>query len=406
MEKAKYTKECELKTRTVYQQGCYFPTMLHIQEICFESRPIGQYPVKCYTNDDFYIMDDDQRLEQELEERFDCLGEIDTHYLCHIVQTIPLYIDSQPLRERVYNFRKKVIGEYSEIDGESIYDNRDRFVQGELVFVLKEDSLTVGVVITNTIEDQTCKLWVIGDNRECYIEQVVVSRILKYRDILGHIKVETAYMLKKHLYNLGNSSVGTDEPIWLYWRFFETSSHMEEFGMQVYTVPIPNNHAGKILCKDLVLSDDGWHYRIVEDDNNAERMLWGYIDLPITFDKPINRIERIVQEDFPIGFNWKIQRLVSNGPISLKTLAFQHSKIMIDWFYHEYNKGLRYMSQNHIDILARHINLIKEQLKEDEFQLEKVEAYQSIINKGKKVLGELKVIKSFRPYGMVDDIDK
>ena len=322
MEKAKYTKECELKTRTVYQQGCYFPTMLHIREICCESKPNGLYPVKCYTNYDFYIMDNEQRLEQELEERFDCLGEIDTHYLCHIVQTIPLslYIDSQPLRERVYNFRKKVIGEYSEIDGESIYDNRDRFVQGELVFVLKEDSLTVGVVITNTIEDQTCKLWVIGNNGECYIEQVLVSRILKYRDILERIEVETAYKLKKQLYNLDVPSVHTDQPIWFFWRFFETSSRVEEFGMQVYTVPIPNNQANKILCKDVLLSDDGWHYSIVEDVNNTERMLWGYIDLPITFDKPINSIEKIVQ----------------------------------DW-------------QN--------------------------------------VFGELKFIKSFRPYGMVDDID-
>jgi hypothetical protein len=265
-------------------------------------------------------MDNEQRLEQELEERFDCLGEIDTHYLCHIVQTIPLYIDSQPLRERVYNFIKKVVGEYSEIDGESIYDNRDRFVQGELVFVLKEDSLTVGVVITKTIEDQTCKLWVIGNNGECYIEQVLVSRILKYRDILEHIEVETAYKLKKKLYNLDVPSVHTDQPIWFFWRFFETSSRVEEFGMQVYTVPIPNNQANKILCKDVLLSDDGWHYSIVEDVNNTQRMLWGYIDLPITFDKPINSIERIVQ----------------------------------DW-------------QN--------------------------------------VFGELKVIKSFRPYGMVDDID-
>ena len=90
--------------------------------------------------------------------------------------------------------------------------------------------------------------------------------------------------------------------------------------MQVYAVPIPNNQAHKILCKDVLLSDVGWHYSIVEDVNNTERMLWGYIDLPITFDKPINSIERIVQ----------------------------------DW-------------QN--------------------------------------VFGELKVIKSFRPYGMVDDID-
>ena len=104
MEKVKYSGECELKTRKAYQQGCLFPTMLRIQEVCYERNTDKHYPVKHFTHHDYFIMDDEQRLERKLNERHNCLEEVDLHGLCHIVQTIPLYISSKPIRERVYKF--------------------------------------------------------------------------------------------------------------------------------------------------------------------------------------------------------------------------------------------------------------------------------------------------------------
>lgn len=325
MKKAKYSGECELKTRAAYLQGCNFPTMLRIQEICCKSKPNGEYPIKCFVNCDYYIMDDEQCLERELDERYDCLGEVNVHFLCHIVQTIPLYVSSRPLRERVYKFGE-VVSEISEIEGEYTIDNNNRFIQGELAFVLKEDCLTVGVVVACSDDCNMCQLWVIGPEGKCVKDQVSVSRVLKYRDMLEHINVNIAYKLKKQLFNLAGDIDDTDYPIWLGWRFIETNSQTEEFGMQVYTLPIPNNHASKILCREVELSEDGWHYRIAGDDGGAERMLWGYMDKSIVFGKTIHPIERIIHEGFPIGFDWRIRRLVSGDVSTLKTQTILHSK--------------------------------------------------------------------------------
>lgn len=104
MEKVIYSGTCKLKTRKAYQQGCFFPTMLRIQEVCYERNTDNHYPIKCFTHYDYFIMDDEQRLERELNERYECLEEVDLHGLCHIVQTIPLYVSSKPIRERVYKF--------------------------------------------------------------------------------------------------------------------------------------------------------------------------------------------------------------------------------------------------------------------------------------------------------------
>ena len=66
MEKVKYSGECELKTRTAYQQGCFFPTMLRIQEVCCERNTDGHYPVRCFTHYDYFIMDESTSLVSTL----------------------------------------------------------------------------------------------------------------------------------------------------------------------------------------------------------------------------------------------------------------------------------------------------------------------------------------------------
>ena len=261
MEKVKYSGECELQTRTAYQQGCFFPTMLRIQEVCCERNTDGHYPVRCFTHYDYFIMDDEQRLKRELEERYENLGETNIHYLCHIVQTIPIGVSSKPIRERVYNFGGS-ISDYSEIEDESIPEVRKQFIRGELVFVLKDDSLTVGVIRTNSVDSISYPMLVLGMDGECHEEQVPISRVLEYRDILEHIDVETVYKLKKQLYKLNDVPADTKIPIWLSWKFFETTCKAEEFGMMVYTLPIPCSHAVNILGKEVELSEDGWHYRI------------------------------------------------------------------------------------------------------------------------------------------------
>ena len=64
MEKIKYSGECELKTRTAYQQGCFFPTMLRIQEVCYERNTDNHYSIKCLTHYDYFIMDGECHEEQ------------------------------------------------------------------------------------------------------------------------------------------------------------------------------------------------------------------------------------------------------------------------------------------------------------------------------------------------------
>ena len=355
MEKIKYSGECELKTRTAYQQGCFFPTMLRIQEVCCERNTDGHYPVRCFTHYDYFIMDDEQRLKWELEERYENLGETNIHCLCHIVQTIPIGVSSKPIRERVYNFCK-FISDYSEIEDESISKIQKQFIPGELGFVLKDDSLTIGVVITNSVDSMSYPMLVLDVDGKCHEEQVPISRVLKYRDILEHIDVEDAYKQKKQLYNLNDAPADSKIPIWLDWRFFETTCKAEEFGMMVYTVPIPCSHAANILGKEVELSEDGWYYRIAGDESKEERMLWGYKNI-LTFDNlPIHRVEKIIQSGFPIGFSWRLPRLKKLITMDGKDKSIEYHRKYIRRFLIGYADGIRQMSQNNIDILAEQIS--------------------------------------------------
>lgn len=67
------------------------------------------------------------------------------------------------------------------------------------MFVLKDDSLTVGVIRTNSVDSMSYQILVLGMDGECHEEQVPISRVLKYHDILEHI--ETACKLKNK-YNI------------------------------------------------------------------------------------------------------------------------------------------------------------------------------------------------------------
>lgn len=404
MEKIKYSGECELKTRTAYQQGCFFPTMLRIQEVCCERNTDGHYPVRCFTHYDYFIMDDEQRLKWELEERYENLGETNIHCLCHIVQTIPIGVSSKPIRERVYNFCK-FISDYSEIEDESISKVQKQFIPGELGFVLKDDSLTIGVVITNSVDSMSYPMLVLDVDGECHEEQVPISRVLKYRDILEHIDVEDAYKLKKQLYNLNDAPADSKIPIWLGWRFFETTCKAEEFGMMVYTVPIPCSHAANILGKEVELSEDGWHYRIAGDESKEERMLWGYKNM-LTFDNlPIHRVEKIIQSGFPIGFSWRLPRLKKLITMDGKDKSIEYHRKYIRRFLIGYADGIRQMSQNNIDILAEQISWMEKLFANGEYLPEQKEEMLCTIEDGKRVLGQLKVIQSFSPYGILEMVD-
>ena len=70
-----------------------------------------------------------------------------------------------------------------------------------MVFVLKDDSLTVGVIITNSVDSMSYQILVLGMDDECHEEQVPISRELKYHDILEHIDIETACKLENK-YNI------------------------------------------------------------------------------------------------------------------------------------------------------------------------------------------------------------
>lgn len=404
MEKVIYSGECELKTRTAYQQGCFFPTMLRIQEVCCERNTDGHYPVRCFTHYDYFIMDDEQRLKWELEERYENLGETYIHCLCHIVQTIPIYVSSKPIRERIYNFCK-FISDYSEIEDESISKIQKQFIPGELVFVLKDDSLTIGVIITNSVDSMSYPMLVLNVDGECHEEQVTISRVLKYRDILEHIDVEDAYKLKKQLYKLNEAPADSKIPIWLDWRFFETTCKAEEFGMMVYTVPIPCSHAANILGKEVELSEDGWHYCIAGDESKEERMLWGYKNM-LTFDNlPIHRVEKIIQSGFPIGFSRRLPRLKKLITMDGKDKSIEYHRKYIRRFLIGYADGIRQMSQNNIDILAEQIFWMEKLFANGEYIPEQKEEIQCIIEDGKRVLGQLKVIQSFSPYGILEMVD-
>lgn len=404
MEKIKYSGECELKTRTAYQQGCFFPTMLRIQEVCCERNTDGHYPVRCFTHYDYFIMDDEQRLKWELEERYENLGETNIHCLCHIVQTIPIGVSSKPIRERVYNFCK-FISDYSEIEDESISKIQKQFIPGELVFVLKDDSLTIGVIITNSVDSMSYPMLVLDVDGECHEEQVPISRVLKYRDILEHIDVEDAYKLKKQLYNLNDAPADSKIPIWIDWRFFETTCKAEEFGMMVYTVPIPCSHAVNILGKEVELSEDGWHYRIAGDESKVERMLWGYKNM-LTFDNlPIHRVEKIIQSGFPIGFSWRLPRLKKLITMDGKDKSIEYHRKYIRRFLIGYADGIRQMSQNNIDILAEQISWMEKLFANGEYLPEQKKEMQCTIEDGNRVLGQLKVIQSFLPYGILEMVD-
>ena len=400
MEKIKYSGECELKTRTAYQQGCFFPTMLRIQEVCCERNTDGHYPVRCFTHYDYFIMDDEQRLKWELEERYENLGETNIHCLCHIVQTIPIGVSSKPIRERVYNFCK-FISDYSEIEDESISIIQKQFIPSELVFVLKDDSLTIGVIITNSVDSMSYPMLMLDVDGECHEEQVPISRVLKYSDILEYIDVEAAYKLKKQLYNLNDAPADTKIPMWLDWWFFETTCKAEEFGMMVYTVPIPCSHAANILGKEVELSEDGWHYRIAGDECKEERMLWGYKNM-LTFDNlPIHRVEKIIQSGFPIGFSWRLPRLKKLITMDGKDKSIEYHRKYIRRFLIGYADGIRQMSQNNIDILAEQISWMEKLFANGEYLPEQKKEMQCTIEDGKRVLGQLKVIHSFSPYGIL-----
>lgn len=401
MRKTIYSGECELKTRTAYQQGCFFPTMLRIQEVCYERNTDGHYPVRCFTHYDYFIMDDEQRLKWELEERCENLGETNIHCLCHIVQTIPIGVRSKPIRERVYNI-SRFISDYSEIEDESISEIKKQFIPGELVFVLKDDSLTVGVIKTNSVDSMSYPMLVLGVDGECHEEQVPISRVLEYRDILEHIDVEAAYKLKKQLYKLCEAPADTNLPIWLGWKFFETTCKAEEFAMMVYTMPIPCSHVNNILGKDVEHSEDGWHYRIVGDNSKEDRMLWGYMNMPITNDNmPIYRVEEVIQGGFPIGFSWRLPILKKLFSADGKDMSIEYHRKYIRRFLIGYNEGVRQMCQNNIAVLAEQISCMEGLFANGEYMPEQKELMQFTIEKGKMVLRELKVIEPILPYGII-----
>ena len=63
--------------------------------------------------------------------------------------------------------------------------------------MLKDDSLTIGVIIINSVDSMSYPMLMLDVDDVCHEEQVPISRVLKYSDILEHIDVEAAYKLQK-----------------------------------------------------------------------------------------------------------------------------------------------------------------------------------------------------------------
>lgn len=199
--KIKYIiKDGEQRSR--YIIGLYFPSILKIIEPELQQENKGVYPIplKCRTVQ--FVFNDEKRLKRVFEELIYDRYELTLQEpLCYIVQEIPMYCSLNPneyVQERVYRGVHLVGGQYydkwvndegeektcewfvCEGEDESIakeFAGLHRCTKGEIVQVVKDDHLTVGIVI-DYCNDGSYDMWIWNGNQECIIERVPSSRVL------------------------------------------------------------------------------------------------------------------------------------------------------------------------------------------------------------------------------------
>ena len=126
----------------------------------------------------------------------------------------------------------------------------------------------------------------------------------------------------------------------------------------------------------------------------------------LTFDNlPIHRVEKIIQSGFPIGFSRRLPRLKKLITMDGKDKSIEYHRKYIRRFLIGHADGIRQMSQNNIDILAEQISWMEKLFANGEYLPEQKEKMQCTIEDGKRVLGQLKVIQSFSPYGILEMVD-
>ena len=223
MDKIKYIiREGEQRSR--YITGLYFPSILKIiePELMQENKGIYPIPLKCRAIQ--FIFNDEKRLKQDFKElaydRYELTME---EPLCYIVQEIPMYCSLNPMeyvQERLYSDMRLLGGQYydkwADADGEEktcewfVCEGEDESIakefaglhickKGEIVQIVKDDSLTIGIVI-EYCNNGSYDRWGWKDKQKCCRELVPSSRVLynigvNVFPISGEIKDE----LKKKL---------------------------------------------------------------------------------------------------------------------------------------------------------------------------------------------------------------
>lgn len=209
--------------RVRYVPGQYFSSLFRIREMEFCSEN-ERYPIPIRIKDEILIPNDEQRLVEYIEllddYRYDC-GMDDA--LCYIVQEIPMYWpirNGDYIQERIYCYGRLVGGQYSKkwvnrgeyddgthkwfaCEGED-EDVAEKFaklhscIRGEVVYVVKDDSLTLGIVIDDS-GNGNYDMWLWNENQECSREQVSTSRVLYGYYMLPMCRNETENMVIEKL---------------------------------------------------------------------------------------------------------------------------------------------------------------------------------------------------------------
>lgn len=201
MDKIKYIiKEGEKRSR--YIPGLHFPSILKIIEPEFIQENKGVYPIPLKCRTVRFIFNDEKRLKRDFEElaydRYELTLE---KPLCYIVQEVPMYCSLNPMeyvQERLYRGTRLLGGQYydkwADADGEEktcewfVCEGEDESIakefaglhickKGEIVQIVKDDSLTIGIVI-EYCNNGSYDVWVWNDKQECCREQVPSSRVL------------------------------------------------------------------------------------------------------------------------------------------------------------------------------------------------------------------------------------
>ncbi len=395
MEKVKYSGECELKTRTASIAGESHPTLLRVAELCYEYD--CNFPQSLRSRSEVFLLDNENMLMNHLKERGEFLIEQGEDNFCFIVQTFPLNMPLLTLRERVIDM-SETLTDVGIIEQGAI---AKRFERGEVVVVLWDDYVTLGVIACPDATDSSYEVIILDKHGACKQELAPASRVVKRSDWLQSWDLALVYKLKKTLFSIcEDPSSKLYVKQWCDWEFFESHSDYEDNTTATWAMPIPNMFAKAILGIDIEISeeydidagkwvDDRWHYRLPEDRFCQRRMLWGY--------KKGQAIEQKLLEDYPVGFwDW----LQFNKPCSKKFLTIDKSLSIVG----SYSEWLcRQMSPNHIINLSEHLAVMEELFANGDYPPEQKEKIEGAIKRGRLTLTKLKVPECFQPYGVVDN---